>query len=137
MIIRHARRDEYGEIAALKSALALDPDNIIANERLEAMEPCRANLVPFLEKRLNYALPEDKTELKLAIAETIYNAQPQKAFSMVCKIVEDNPSHLPAIRIATNMAAKLNNDNLYCRFMALQAQNLENIAMRIIAWTNA
>ncbi len=126
-----------GEIAALKSALALDPDNIIANERLEAMEPCRANLVPFLEKRLNYALPEDKTELKLAIAETIYNAQPQKAFSMVCKIVEDNPSHLPAIRIATNMAAKLNNDNLYCRFMALQAQNLENIAMRIIAWTNA
>ena len=125
------------EIAALKSALALDPDNIIANERLEAMEPCRANLVPFLEKRLSYASPEDKTELQLAIAETIYNAQPQKAFSMVCKIVEDNPSHLPAIRIAANMAAKLNNDNLYCRFMALQAQNLENVAMRIIAWENA
>ncbi len=125
------------EIAALKAALALDPDNIIANERLEAMEPCRANLVPFLEKRLKYAHPDDKTEILLAIAETICNEQPQKAFSLVSKIVDENPSHLPAARIATNMAAKLNNDNLCCKFMALQAQNLDNIAMRIIAWSNA
>ena len=126
-----------GEISALKAALALDPDNIIANERLEAMEPCRANLVPFLQKRLKYAPPEDKAEIQLAIAESLFNEQPQKTFSMICKLVEENPSHLPAIRIATNMAAKLNNDNLLCHFMALQAQNLENISMRVIAWSNA
>ena len=125
------------EIIALRAALELDPDNVIANERLEALEPCRVNLVPFLEKRLKYAPIEDKIELQLAIVESTFAESPQQAFAMVCQIVDENPSHLPAVRVATNMAAKLNNTSLWCRFLAIQAQNLENITMRIIAWTNA
>ena len=125
------------EINSLKTVIKLDPDNLIANERLEAMEPCRANLVPFLEKRLKNALPADKTELQLAIVESIYTDDPDKAFAMLCEIVEENTSHLPAIRVATNIARKLDNPTLLCRFLAIQAQNLENVEMRVISWTEA
>ncbi len=125
------------EVSSLKAAIEIDPDNIIANERLEAMEPCRTNLVPFIEKRLKNAAIEDKVELQIAIAESIFPDLPQKSFTMICDVVEENPTHLPALRIAANMAQKLNNPKLLCRFLVLQAQNLENIAMRITAWTNA
>ena len=125
------------ELSSLRAALALDPDDLIANERLESMEPSRVNLVPFLEKRLKTASQDDRTEIQLAIVESIFPEQPQKAFSMVCDIVNENTSHLPAIRVASNLAQKLNNPTLLCKFFAMQAQNLENIAMQVIAWTDA
>ena len=125
------------ELTSLRATLNLDPDNLIANERLEAMEPSRVNLVPFLEKRLRHASRDDRTEIQLAIVESIFPEQPQKAFSIICDIVNENSSHLPAIRVAANLALRLNNPKLLCRFYALQAQNLENIAMQVITWTDA
>ena len=125
------------EVSSLKASLAIDPDDIIANERLEAMEPLRANLVPFIEKRLKNSALEDKTELQLALVESIYPDSPQKAFSMICDVIEENPTHLPALRVAANMAQKLGNPTLLCRFLALQAQNLENNTTRIVAWSSA
>lgn len=125
------------EVSSLKSTLELDPDNIMANERLEAMEPCRANLVPFLERRLKRASQEDKIEIQVALVESIYPDLPQQAFSMICDVVEENPSHLPALRIATNMARKMNNPQLLSRFLSLQAQCLENMEMRVITWCEA
>ncbi len=125
------------EVSALKSAIDLDGDNIITNERLESMESCRANLVPFIEKRIRTASQEDKTELQLALVESMYPDMPQKAFALICDIIEANPTHLPALRVGANMAQKLNNTKLLCHFLAMQAPLLENIPMRIVAWSNA
>ncbi len=125
------------EIGALKRILELDPNEIIANERLEAMEPNRANLVPFFEKRLRNATPDDEIELKLSIAESIYSNQPQHAFAIICEIIEKKPFHIPALRMAANTALHLNNITLACRYLDMQAKSLENIGMRIIAWCQA
>ncbi|MBR4986192.1 MAG: hypothetical protein IKY83_10705 [Proteobacteria bacterium] len=122
------------EVSTLKSVIEVDPDNLIANERLESMEPNRTNLIPFIEKRLKHATGDDRTELQLALAESIYPDQPQKAFATLCEIVETNPTHLPALRVASNMANKLGDHNLYARFLAMQAQCLENIQTRIETW---
>lgn len=128
----------YGnEVAALKAAIEIEPENIIANERLEAIEASYVNLMPFFEKRLKFAPPEEKAELQLAIAESTFSEKPQQAFAMVCQVVEEHPTHLPAIRIASNIAIRLNNYGMSCQFLAMEAQNMDNIAMRIIAWTNA
>lgn len=122
------------EVTTLKNVLEIDPDNLIANERLESMEPDRTNLIPFIEKRLKHATGDDRTELQLALAESIYPDLPQKAFALICEIVEANPTHLPALRVASNMAQKLGDSNLQARFLALQAQSLENIDSRTEAW---
>ncbi|MBQ8037031.1 MAG: hypothetical protein IJ268_08570, partial [Proteobacteria bacterium] len=47
------------EVTTLKNVLEIDPDNLIANERLESMEPDRTNLIPFIEKRLKHATGDD------------------------------------------------------------------------------
>lgn len=125
------------EIASLQQILKLDPDDIIANERLEAMEPRRANLVPFLEKRLKRANGEEEIELKLSIAESIFIDNPHEAFALMCEIVDKNPAHLPALRMASNTAIRLNNPALACRFLVLEAKILNNISMSIIAWREA
>lgn len=125
------------EVTTLKNVLEIDPDNLIANERLESMEPDRTNLIPFIEKRLKHATGDDRTELQLALAESIYPELPQKAFALICEIVESNPTHLPALRVAANMAHKLGDSNLQARFLALQAQSLENIQTRTEAWKQA
>lgn len=131
------RSNGVDEISALKHVLEIDPNDIIANERLEAMEPSRANLVPFQEKRLLRATPDDEVELKLSIAESIFSNQPQRAFSLMCEVIEKKPFHLPALRMAANTALQLNNIMLAVRYLSMQGKCLENIGMRIIAWKEA
>ena|GEM_PF-2833309 len=128
---------QVDEVLSLRRILELEPEEIIANERLESMEPCRSNLVPFFEKRLKTATNDDENELKLSIAESIYVDRPQDAFTLVCEVVEKNPTHLPAIRMAGNIAIERNNSVLACHFRALEARSLENIGMRIVAWKEA
>ncbi len=132
-----SRVNGVDEIAALKRILEIEPSEIIANERLEAMEPSRANLVPFFEKRLLRATPDDEIELKLSIAESIYANQPQRAFALMCEAVEKKPFHLPALRMAANTALQLNNVTLAVRYLSMQGKCMENLGMRIIAWKQA
>jgi len=132
-----SRVNGVDEIGALKRIIEIEPNDIIANERLEAMEPSRANLVPFFEKRLLRATPDDEIELKLSIAEAIYTNQPQKAFALMCEAVEKKPFHLPALRMAANTALKLNNITLAVRYLSMQGKCMENLGMRIIAWKQA
>lgn len=132
-----AKNVAVDEVSSLKRILELDPNDLMANERLEAMEPSRANLVPFFEKRLRNAVPDEIIELKLSIAESIYTNQPQRAFALMCECVEQNPFHLPALRMASNTALQLNDITLACRYLSMQAKCLENISFRIVAWRKA
>ena len=133
----NTKNSAVDEIGSLKRILELDANDVIANERLEAMEPSRANLVPFFEKRLRNADPDETIELKLSIAESIYANQPQRAFALMCECVEQKPFHLPALRMASNTAIQLNNITLACRYLSMQAKCLENISLKIIAWKKA
>lgn len=139
--IAHLNQDIPGafenEITALKAAVEIDNNNVVANERLESMEPSRANLVPFIEKRLQRATAEDKTELQLALVEAMYAESPQRAFSEICNLIEENPTHLPALRVAANMAEKLGNPKLLCQFLSMQAQQIEHLQTRLTTWIKA
>ncbi|MFA5625608.1 MAG: hypothetical protein WC966_11230 [Bradymonadales bacterium] len=122
------------EVSALRRILELDPNDAVAVERLEAMNPKRAQLMTFWEKRLPTAQGDEVVELKLSIAEVLFPSNPQKAFKLISEAVEESPQHMPAVRMAANTALTLNNYMLACRYRAEEGKRLLNIDHKIKAY---